>query len=149
MTPENVKLKGRQHKNLLRLYMSSSHTVQTGTNQIVNISFDNNEYGRIGDKFTFSSGRIRIGKDISKVRVKVNINLKPTKAGDYALLIGTNEIHYFHLTTDNYQNLSCETIRDVSEGDTLGITIRSVAMTNVDLTINSGICNSFIEVEEL
>lgn len=147
--PQIVQTKEIQHKNLLRLYMSSNHIVQTGSNQIINIAMDNAEGGRIGDKFTYSGGRIKIGKGISKVRVKANINLKVAKGGDYSLLLGTDAIKYSHLTTDNYQNLSCESIANVTEGDTLGITIRSVAMTNVDLTINSGKCNSYLEVEEL
>lgn len=138
----------KREKNILRLYMINEQDVTTQANQLANIVMDNGEEFRIGDKFTYSNGRIKIGKGINRIRLKGNLNLNINHTGNYAL-ISKEVVKYENLTQGNFRNLSIDCVLEVKENDTVGLSIRSVAETGITVHINKGKGNSFLEIEEL
>lgn len=148
----------KNQKNILHAYLGSSDVnLTTDSSQSARIPL--NMYEAVGDKLTFNSAGngIVIGKGVSKVSVKASIcYLQTATQANRAICIYKNnsriaqKIESLYNVRREFGNVDIEIpILSVSEGDVIRLLIRTVAQTNIDLTVYYGKESTNLTIEVL
>lgn len=146
------KIKNLEQKNAIQVYLSTQTNVTTDTGQRAKIPLDT-ILTQFGTNFGFEDGFIIANKSMH-LRIRGRITFNVAKAGNYGLTIQKNSDTNTHESLEykninSYQNLTGEVLLNVDAGDKIGLLIRTVALTNQSIEINSGRLGTCLIIEEI
>lgn len=145
-----------ENKNAIHAYLSAEQSITTDSNQRQVVPIDS-VLAKKGVDFDLQDNGIVINKENIKVRVTAKVNCN--RGGEsgtrvYGLVIQKNSysLNYQNLkvlSNENYQEIICEAIFNVTKGDKIFLDLRSVASTNITTKINGSRCMTSLIVEEI
>lgn len=143
-------------KSAIQVKLNAGSNITTNSNQNAKIPFDTTVNTK-GTGLTLSSNGVKIGAEISKVKVTLsgNIGNSSSSSATVGLIIAKNDYTLTYQTikvangSNSYVDLgTAVAIIDVTKNDVIYGYIRSVGATNKTFSLNSSLNTSMI-VEEM
>lgn len=137
-------------KNVITLKLYSDYNVEGDmTNEQLSLS----TYKSVGNKLTLENGAVKIGSNVSNVKVSAtvlfNTNFDGTRYREIVIRKNNSTIALAecHVTSNSILNLT-DCIAEVSSGDVLSLWVRT-AQNDVVYGTNSNLCKTYMTVEAI